>query len=148
MSEKVFVYGTLRTGDIRHGVETFEEMLAPEAYLEGFDMLDLGGFPGLIDFDQGGAAGLPGIRGEVHLYEHMGILDRIEGYNSRDPKKGMYNRRQVTVHTPEGDIEGCWVYTYNAAEGLFEEGEEPPNIIQSGDWFEREKKHRADIMAF
>jgi gamma-glutamylcyclotransferase (GGCT)/AIG2-like uncharacterized protein YtfP len=143
MSEKVFVYGTLRTGDIRFGVETFIEMLAPEAYLEGFDMLDLGSFPGLIPFDADNAAGLPRVRGEVHIYEHLKILDGIEGYDAKSPEKGFYNRQQVTVHTPDGDMGDCWVYTYNAPDHLFEEGAEPPNIIQSGDWFQRDKEIEA-----
>ncbi len=125
MSVKVFVYGTLRTGDCRFGVESFKEMIAPKAYIEGFDMLDFGGFPGLI---RGGNR----IRGEVHEYEHLKILDRIEGYNEKAPKTGLYDRCLVTVETPEGKIEDCWVYTYNK-DAIRDYGED---IIGSGDWFE------------
>jgi len=122
---KVFVYGTLRSGDCRFEVESFVEVIASEAHIEGFDMLDFGGFPGLIQ-------GENRIRGEVHEYENLKILDRIEGYNERAPKTGLYNRCLVTAETPEGKIEDCWVYTFNKDEAHdYEE-----DIIKCGDWFE------------
>ena len=79
MPEKVFVYGTLRTGDCRHGVGCFVQMLAPVAFVEHFAMLDLGGFPGLVPVSPQDDDGLL-IRGEVHEYEDLATLDRIEGY--------------------------------------------------------------------
>ncbi len=121
---KVFVYGTLRTGDCRHGVESFSKMLASEAYIEGFNMLDLGGFPGLVE-------GEGRIRGEVHEYAHLKVLDSIEGYREKTPDMGLYNRRQVDVETPDGEIEECWVYTFNSYDGRSQRG-----IVESGDWFE------------
>ncbi len=125
---KVFVYGTLRTGDIRHGVEGFVKMIALEAHIEGFDMLNLGGFPGLIEGDGR-------IRGEVHEYEHMQALDRIEGYRESAPESGLYTRIQVTAEVEvEGvteELEDCWVYLYNRGSERSRD-----RIIQSGDWFE------------
>ena len=127
MSVRVFVYGTLRTGDSRHGVRSFIEMVAPEAYLEGFAMLNLGGFPGLVP-------GENRIRGEVHEYESLEVLDSIEGYRKDFPEAGLYNRRLVVAQIPEGEIEDCWVYTFNGTHGFQREAD----IIESGDWF----KHR------
>ena len=124
MGIKVFVYGTLRLGDVRGGVDSFEEMLAPEAYIEGFDMLDLGGFPGLVPGDNR-------IRGEVHEYKHLHTLDMIEGYQEKDPKSSFYIRRKVNVETPEGVTKGCWVYCLNR---IPTRPKLP--IIESGDWFE------------
>ncbi len=128
---KVFVYGTLRTGDCRFGVNSFVEMIAPEAYIDGFEMLDLGGFPGLVKSEGDGRTTLPKIRGEVHEYEHLRILDGIEGYRASDPTAGHYNRIQVTVKTPDGEIENCWVYTLNGRPLQLRHY----NVIESGDWF-------------
>lgn len=151
MSEKVFVYGTLRTGDCRHGVDTFVEMVAPKAYLTGFEMLDLGGFPGLIQFEGDDHTGLPLIRGEVHEYENLSVLDRIEGYRVSAPKQGLYDRIQVRATVPEHDDperpgwvimrrdHSCWVYVFNGeATYRSEEWAEyrKDRIVQSGDWFE------------
>lgn len=122
---KVFSYGTLRVGDIRHGVGSFIKVVAQEAYLEGFDMLDLGGFPGLVE-------GSRRIRGEVHEYENLDVLDLIEGYHVSEPRMGLYNRIQVTVSSPKGDIEDCWVYLFNDTPSFQREKE----VIACGDWFE------------
>jgi len=126
---KVFVYGTLRTGDSRFGVESFEEMVAPEAYIDGFVMLDLGGFPGLVKTDDGEGR----IRGEVHEYEHLEVLDRIEGYSEQNPEMGLYNRVQVPVFNDEGGVicHDTWVYTFNGAHSFQKE----EDVIESGDWF-------------
>jgi gamma-glutamylcyclotransferase (GGCT)/AIG2-like uncharacterized protein YtfP len=141
VSEQVFVYGTLRVGDIRHGVETFVKVIASEAYIKGYRMLNLGGFPGLvpldIDFeDQELLESCPQIRGEVHEYEHLEVLDGIEGYSEDHPEKGFYNREEVTADMPDGQIR-CWVYIFNIDKKVFRVG---PPVIQSGDWFNREEE--------
>jgi gamma-glutamylcyclotransferase (GGCT)/AIG2-like uncharacterized protein YtfP len=133
---KVFVYGTLRTGDSRYGVDTFVKMVAPEAYINGFDMLDLGGFPGLVANEDKLSQTVDyetAIRGEVHEYENLRVLDRIEGFDEAQPQQGLYNRVQIPAFTKDGEVfDDCWVYIFNAdrAHGL----EEP--IIECGDWFE------------
>ena len=130
---KVFVYGTLRTGDSRYGVDTFVGMLAPEAYINGFDMLDLGSFPGLVanpdklsqtvDYETA-------IRGEVHEYENLRVLDVIEGYDEAQPKEGFYSRIQLPAFTKDGKVlEDCWVYIFNSKSRA-------GSIIECGDWFE------------
>ncbi len=107
-------------------------MIAPEAYINGFDMLDLGGFPGLVTNEAKLSQTVnydTAIRGEVHEYEHLQILDRIEGYRESDPKNGHYNRIQIPAFTKNGEVfSDCWVYIYN---GLAD----PTEIIESGDWF-------------
>lgn len=136
MSVKVFVYGTLRTGDCRHGIDSLIRVVAPEAWINGFDMLDLGGFPGLVPNEEKLSQGVDrttAIRGEVHEYEDLERLDRIEGYDAKNPEKGLYNRVQIPafVIDPNEVIEDCWVYLYNAR---FDEDIET-RTIQSGDWF-------------
>jgi gamma-glutamylcyclotransferase (GGCT)/AIG2-like uncharacterized protein YtfP len=127
MSELVFVYGTLRTGDVRHGVDSFVKMLSPKAFIDGFDMLDLGGFPGLVPGDGR-------IRGEVHEYEHLRNLDRIEGHPD------FYRRRQVPVFNDEGGViyHDAWVYC------LHHVPTRPKlPIIESGDWFAHRGYYKA-----
>lgn len=138
MGVKVFVYGTLRTGDRRFGVESFVKMIAPVAYIHGFEMLDLGAFPGLVKPAED-AADLPRIRGEVHEYEHLDVLDQIEGYSEISPENGLYNRVQVAVETPEGEINGVWVYILNTKSrrtGM------RGYVVQSGDWFEHQGRYK------
>ncbi len=129
---KVFVYGTLRTGDCRFGVESFEDMVSPEAYIDGFQMLNLGGFPGLVTANEEGE---DRIRGEVHEYEHLKVLDRIEGYNEKTPSIGLYTRVQVPVFRADGSVicDAAWVYVFNGKHGFQRE-----NVIESGDWFEHQ----------
>ena len=122
MSVLVFVYGTLRKGDFRYGAGNFIRTVALEAYLQDFDMLDLGGFPGIVP------NGRCKIRGEVHEYENLEILDKIEGYQEDSPDHGLYTRIKVRVATPKEKIENCWVYVFNL-------GDRTAPVIESGDWF-------------
>lgn len=120
---------------MRFGVETFVSMIAPKAYIRGFKMLDLGGFPGLVQLGDD-AERLPKIRGEVHEYKDLTVLDQIEGYHQDVPEKGLYTRIQLTaeeffrgVRDHPIEIEDCWVYIFNRAGGQ-------ERVIQSSDWFE------------
>lgn len=125
----VFVYGTLRMGDSRHGVHSFIEVLHEEAYLKGHNLLDLGAFPGVVPGD-----GV--VRGEVHLYDTLRVLDGIEGYREDDPKHSLYIREKVMVETPEGNLQ-AYVYVFNTNQ------DNSRRVISSGDWFARDDKHRA-----
>lgn len=129
MSELVFVYGTLRQGDCRHGVTSFEERVHSEAYLSDFQMLHLGGFPGIVPGDGR-------IRGEVHSYEHFDVLDGIEGFYEENPEDSLYLRQKVKVEIP-GLPEPIEVSTYvlNEERGV---ARRSLPVVESGDWFEAE----------
>ena len=101
-------------------------MVAPEAYIDGFQMLNLGGFPGLV-------AGDGRVRGELHEYENLKVLDRIEGYSEKTPEMGLYNRVQVPVFLADGGVtcHDAWVYTFNGRHDF-----QTDDVIESGDWFE------------
>ena len=94
---RVFVYGTLKTGGKLRGLNRFEgATIINKAYTEhpDFDMIDLGAFP----------AAVPGnsvIQGEVWEIDEytFGELDTIEGYPT------FYNRQ--LVETTEGS---AWMY--------------------------------------
>lgn len=145
---KVFAYGTLRTGDCRYGVESFVKTVAAKAYIDGFDMVDLGGYPGLIKIkdttDRAETKKKKGrmmIRGEVHEYETLNILDDIEDYRVDAPETGLYNRIQVPVFNDQGVIicDDAWVYTFNGRPHHLAHRdtlEDSIFIVESGDWFE------------
>lgn len=122
----VFVYGTLRRGDSRFRMSHFLAVLHEEAYLEDFEMLDLGAFPGIVP-------GRGSVRGEIHLYSSLDELDRIEGYRERDPSSSLYIRRLVEVQLPTSDNYEAWTYAFNLKGNRI-----PPRerrVVEGGDWF-------------
>ena len=119
----VFVYGTLRKGDCRFGIETLVEQIHEEAYLEGFQLVHLGGFPGIMP-------GKGRVRGEVHLYSTFARLDMIEGFCQEEPERSFYRREKVMVELPTGEALQASTYIFNGRPG------KEPRIIESGDWFD------------
>lgn len=118
----VFVYGTLRPGDIGYaevGLDGRVEHLGP-AQVAG-TLYDLGDYPGAIP----GEGGL--IRGELLLPldgHVLSLLDEYEIYDPADPKSSEFLRlRGVTV----GDGLSVWIYAYNRSVT------DVP-VITGGDW--------------
>ena len=103
------VYGTLRPGN----TETVE--------VEGFDMYDLGWFPGIVR----GNGTITCERIEVRDDDHLAQLDRYEGYREGDELGSLYIREKV------GDD---FIYVFNRGE-LNED-----NKISNGDWLEHRKE--------
>lgn len=132
----VFVYGTLRKRDCRAGVLDGYECVAEEAFLQGFDMLHLGGFPGIV----------PGegiVKGELYEIddEILRRLDGIEGFREDDPKHSLYLREKVAVDVydeeeEETTYEDVFTYVFNREPG------QRATIIESGDWFESREQRR------
>ncbi|QDP50581.1 MAG: hypothetical protein Tp1125DCM00d2C21254131_22 [Prokaryotic dsDNA virus sp.] len=96
------VYGTLRPG------------LGETVKVEGFQMFNLGWFPGI----RPGNGTIIAERVEVKDDAHLSSLDRYEGYNEESPETSLYTRQQYG-----DDI----IYVYNG---------EPPedNLVEGGDW--------------
>jgi len=73
---RLFVYGTLKRGGVRHFVLADQRYLGPARTLPRYALYDLGAYPALVRADDGQA-----IEGE--LYEVAGSLrgelDRVEG---------------------------------------------------------------------
>jgi gamma-glutamylcyclotransferase (GGCT)/AIG2-like uncharacterized protein YtfP len=125
-----FVYGTLRKGDSRFGVLDGCECVAAEAYLDDFQMLHLGGFPGIIH-------GAGRVRGEVYEIDDdiLAMLDGIEGYREDDPKHSLYLRETIhPVHADGGSVGECLTYVYNV--DRWRDSDRPYKIVESGDWFD------------
>lgn len=100
--EKVFVYGTLKTGGTVRGLNTFGDgaTIVGRATTEypDYDMLDLGSFPGVV---LGGQYKILGEVWEVDE-ETFQMLDGIEGYPT------FYDRK--LTHTTQGK---AWMYVLN-----------------------------------
>ena len=125
----VFVYGTLRQGESRFGIPSLIKVLHEEAELKGFDMLSIyGSFPGLVP-------GEGTIKGEVHVFKTFSELDRIEGFNEKDPGGSLYLRRTVTVSTPEGEMEAS-TYVFNEDADI---ARDRYSSIETGDWFDHQR---------
>lgn len=118
----VFAYGTLRQGDCRFGISSFLKLVEPEAHLEGFQMVHLGGFPGIM-------SGSGRVRGEVHLYSTFDELDSIEGFREDDPGSSLFVRKEVMVEIPFGGVLQASTYTFNG------DRRRRYRLIESGDWF-------------
>jgi len=99
MSNKVFVYGTLKSGGQIRGLNQFGDGAVivgkAQTVYPDYDMIDLGAFPGVV---KGGTYKIQGEVWEVDD-ETMQDLDAIEGYPD------FYNR-EVTM-TTQGK---AWMY--------------------------------------
>ncbi|MGF1725149.1 gamma-glutamylcyclotransferase family protein [Photobacterium nomapromontoriensis] len=117
---KVFVYGTLRKGEVNASLLDGAICLGACTLQSGFRLFDLGDYPAAII-----SSGAPALVGEVYeiTAETLQVLDALERYPD------LYDR--VPVMTPLGE---SWVYTYNGCLA---------NIapISNGDWCQT--KHRA-----
>lgn len=121
---KVFVYGTLKVGGRFSEILDKYRVDAKKARVDGFDLLDLGWFPGAI-------VGNGYIYGEIHKYKNqeavLKILDRIEGYDPRDRSNSLYTRQYVKVEMANGKTEDAIMYVFNRSV-------KHPKKIKSGVW--------------
>lgn len=118
-THKVFVYGTLKSGQHANGMmQSHGEMLC-EGSIHG-RLLDLGAFPAYIAGDDGE------VFGEVWQIDSAGLslLDRYEGEGS------LYRRIQVNVKAHSGEHHEAFAYEYLGDE---ENGEK----VASGSWHRR-----------
>lgn len=135
MSERVFFYGTLRTGFTRRpqiGVDsklTFVGHGSIQALL-----FDLGLYPAAVPGDGR-------VWGEVfEIDDPLSVLtrlDAIEGYRPATPEQSLYTRMQAPVALEGGRTVSAWVYFYNAPLGQASQ-------ILSGDYLEHLEKDKRE----
>lgn len=122
MEYKVFVYGTLRKGDVRFGVLEDLERTNQSKYIKEvktkpmYKLLDLGAFPGLV---KGGYTQIVGELWEIDKYTKQ-LLDHIEGVPI------LYQDDKVEIDG-ENDV---YAYFYQRENRGYKE-------IKSGDWFNK-----------
>jgi gamma-glutamylcyclotransferase (GGCT)/AIG2-like uncharacterized protein YtfP len=112
MHHRVFVYGTLLSGEVNHHLLAGALLLGSHRTAPCFTLVDLGAYPGLA------RGGTTAVLGEIYQIDAMGLrrLDALEDY----PR--LYDRRLIP--SPFGST---WVYLYR--------GERLGRaVIQGGDW--------------
>ena len=115
MAVYVFVYGTLRNGEVRHRVIQDCEFVGM-AYAEDYDLYLISDFPGIVP-------GSGRVVGEVYRVseEKFQRLDQIEG------TPYLYRRELIKVKLANGEELEAYTYIYNhSVDGL--------EKIPSGDW--------------
>ncbi|MDJ0806895.1 MAG: gamma-glutamylcyclotransferase family protein [Gammaproteobacteria bacterium] len=118
MIDLVFVYGTLRRGEVNHqllqGAEFCGEHSTPAAYR----MLHLGAYPGVVE------GGSTPIHGEIYRINRKQLvqLDRLEAYPA------LYNRKLIPT-----DWGRAWIYLYRG-------NRKTRSLIHSGNWIGRSKQ--------
>lgn len=126
---RVFVYGTLRSGEERHSAMRRPGLRrALEAEVLGC-LMDFGDYPGLV-LSHGERTP---VRGELYEYEDprdlLRELDEIEDFFGYESEGSLYRRSLLDVATPEGPAI-AWVYVYvGDVSGA--------RILGAGDWKRR-----------
>ena len=116
MSERVFFYGTLRTGfnrTTRAGVDASLKF-SGNGWISG-KLFDLGLYPAAVPASDARVFGVVFEITDPPVV--LEALDRIEGYLPAEPERSLYNRVQVPATLEDGRIEAVWVYFYNAPLG-------------------------------
>ena len=119
VGDKIFVYGTLRPGEVSN-----QYMKGRATHLGttriSAEMFDLGWFPGVKVVSEEFNANGPTVEGDLYEIEDPdlpGDLDRYEGYPS------LYGRREITT---ENGVR-TFVYEYNGKPGR-------ELLVESGKW--------------
>ncbi len=97
---KVFVYGTLMSGEDNH-YHLQNSTFLSLATVHGYDMYDVGWYPAIV-------RGQNSIRGELYQVpvEDMGVIDTLEGEGS------LYRKKCGKVTDIEGETSFAFVYVY------------------------------------
>ena len=118
MRQKVFVYGTLMSGEGNHRLldHNGARLLGPAVTAPSFDLVSLGGFPAMF------ADGDTAIAGELYEVDAATLedLDRLEGH----PR--FYRRQRIAL------ADGARVEAYVLPRDSFAAERATP--IASGDW--------------
>lgn len=98
----LFVYGSLMNGQSNHDYYLTESNFIGNATLDGYEIYDLGFYPGIIE-------GSEKVYGEVYDINELTLksIDRLEGEGS------LYIRKLVKVLLDNGNFIDAWCYIYN-----------------------------------
>lgn len=114
MQHLVFVYGTLRQGEVNHHLLATSQYLGLHETLPEYALYDLGAYPALIHGHQV-------IQGEVYLID----AETLEQLDILEDVPVEYRRESIS--TPFGD---AWIYLYQESGHL-------NDLIESGNWLQR-----------
>lgn len=118
---KVFVYGTLLSGEGNHSLLRGARLLGQDETHEGYMMYHLGGFPGVVPSE-----GNETVKGEVYEINPAILerLDGLEGVNHHAPELGLYRRETIT--TQKGHE--VFIYIFNKMSRASYQ------VIETGSW--------------
>lgn len=121
-----FVYGTLKVDGRLARPFDKARVSSIHAVLEGFDLFDLGWFPGI-------KTGKGVVYGELHEYVDTltarTAFDKIECFNPDTPTSSLYVRETVTALTEDNKRVNAYVYIFNQDVDKFD-----ARKIESGIW--------------
>jgi len=93
---RIFVYGTLKVGQVRYSAVEHYVVNVDTAILHNAKIIDLGPFPAMVECDNGSY-----VIGELmevnNIKEVLRQCDAIEGYK-KGRKDNLYNRKVVTIN--------------------------------------------------
>jgi gamma-glutamylcyclotransferase (GGCT)/AIG2-like uncharacterized protein YtfP len=126
MSEDLFfVYGTLKEGGKLAGPYNRYRESSVQAKLKGFDLFNLGWFPGI-------KKGEGVVVGELHRYRESdavtAMFDRVEGYDPNYEKYSLFLRRKVIVEDTDGNEYEAIAYLFN------QDTPKDAKKIEDGNW--------------
>jgi gamma-glutamylcyclotransferase (GGCT)/AIG2-like uncharacterized protein YtfP len=114
----LFVYGTLRRGEVRHRMLEAGRVLTIIPASVAGQLLDFGDYPGLVRGGNGSR-----VHGELIEFENFDdIAASIDDEEGPDFARGF-----VHCTTPDGGRYKAWVYRFTGAA-------KDARIISSGDW--------------
>jgi gamma-glutamylcyclotransferase (GGCT)/AIG2-like uncharacterized protein YtfP len=106
----IFVYGTLKRGEVRERCWTASPIAVEPATVRGA-LYDLGPYPALVEGDDTVAGELWQIA-SADMHATLVALDRVEGFAGRDDD--LYRRLIVDCQTAVGSTRG-WTYKMASA---------------------------------
>jgi len=131
----VFVYGTLRRAS---GHEAHRLLAAAEPVGDGWlpgRLYLADGYPGLVVPEAPAEPRRPAaVRGEVYRLpggDALAALDRYEGCDAGDPRRGLFRRTAAEAVLDDGRRLAVWVYVYNRDTAALP-------LIASGDYCRRD----------
>lgn len=109
MTTRLFIYGTLKQGQSRHGLLAGQKLLGKALTGPFYRMYNVGSYPALIPAKDGRP-----IEGELWLVndECLAELDRVEGVS-----EGLYERASVRLSLPTHETVETYFYL-RSVEGL------------------------------
>ena len=118
MIDFVFVYGTLRKGEVNHHLLHGAELSGEHMTRPQYRMLNLGAYPGVVE------GGTTAICGEIYRVSRMQFvhLDRLEAYPA------LYNRKLIPTQWGR-----AWIYLYRGNRNA-------RPVIPSGNWIGQSKQ--------
>ena len=95
MASRLFIYGTLKRGQVNHHLLAEESYLGPATTLPRFRLLNLGWYPGLALCEDKGRA----IEGELWEVSDA-CLEALDAYEGSE-----YERRMIEVQPETSDVQ-------------------------------------------